>query len=337
MERLNITEVETRFGYRSFEIWEGDLTRIAERVDALAVSALPSNYDLVPGTVVAALDQNLGISVGALAQAKELDYRSVLDCWVSRKLEHGPFGRIVCVETVRGRAGIQSTLENVFVFLSLLEAKGIEIETFLMPMLAAGNQQFEAKQVIGILVPSAIRHLERSFALRRIAFVAYRKAEAELLSRQMDELLGRARVLATSGPIEEGLRKELDVAFSRVAGLPGDQQPPNLSELRRLILSPESRALEIGISGRRLVEFMAARLLAKKVGGDLMTDIEALAATHVAPWIRSYMHTLRVIGNEQAHQRNADARHPPHVTDRDVTACLFCIQRLLDFWLTRPS
>src|SRR4026209_1606046 len=101
MERLNLTEVETRFGYKSFELWQGDLTQIEERIDGLIVSAIPDNYELVPGTVINALEKALGIDVSALAKDKELDFRSLLDCWISKALQKGPFGRVLCVETVR--------------------------------------------------------------------------------------------------------------------------------------------------------------------------------------------------------------------------------------------
>jgi hypothetical protein len=333
MERLNLTEVETRFGYKSFELWQGDLTQIEERIDGLIVSAIPDNYELVPRTVICALHDALGIDVGALAKDKELDFRSLLDCWVSKALSKGPFGRVLCVETVRGPEQIKSTLENVFVFLALLEAKGIDLGTFALPVLGAGNQKLDPAQVIATLVPCALRHLERSLATHRILFVAYRMAEAEILSKAMDEHLGRIRIVAKNGPIEEGLRKELDRLLSHVAHLPSERVPPNLAELRTSVLSEESRALEIGISSRRLVEFMVSRLLKKKGRGELLADIEALSTIGVAPWIRSYMHTLRVIGNEQAHSKNVESRHPGHITDRDLTACLFCLQRVLDFWV----
>ena len=334
MQRLNITEVETRFGYKSFELWQGDLTAIEERVDALIVSALPSNYELVPGTVICALHDALGIDVSALAENKELDFRSLLDCWISQPLAGGPFGRIICVETVRGPENIRSTLENVFVFLALLEAKGIALSTIALPVLGAGNQKIDPAPVIGTLVPSALSHLERSLATERILFVAYRSADAEMFSVAMDEHLGRIKIVARNGPIEEGLKKELDRLLTRAASLPADRVPPHLADLRRSIMSEESRALEIGISSRRLVEFIVGRLLRRKSRGDLLHDIEGLADAGVAPWIRSYMHTLRVIGNEQAHVRNVETRHPRHITDRDLTACLFCVQRLLDFWVS---
>jgi hypothetical protein len=243
----------------------------------------------------------------------------------------------VCVETLRGPQQIQTTLENIFVFLAALEAKGIELGTFALPVLGAGNQRIDPARVIGVLVPAALKHLERSIATERILFVAYTKPDAEMLSNAMDEHLGRIQIVAKNGPIEEGLKRELERLLTRAASLSHDQIPPHLSELRRSLLSEQTRALEIGISSRRLVEFMVNRMLRRKSRGELMLDIEALSEVGVAPWIRSYMHMLRVIGNEQAHLKNVEARRPPHVTDRDLTACLFCIQRLLDFWVSRTD
>ncbi|MDP6946974.1 MAG: hypothetical protein QF464_22685, partial [Myxococcota bacterium] len=53
----------------------------------------------------------------------------------------------------------------------------------------------------------------------------------------------------------------------------------------------------------------------------------------VSPWIRSYMHTLRIFGNEGAHHKDDDERFPRALTEKDLALCLFCVLRVLSFWV----
>ena len=45
------------------------------------------------------------------------------------------------------------------------------------------------------------------------------------------------------------------------------------------------------------------------------------------------MHTLRIFGNEAAHERDATERRPQTLTERDLAVCLFCLERIVAFWL----
>ena len=66
---------------------------------------------------------------------------------------------------------------------------------------------------------------------------------------------------------------------------------------------------------------------------DLASGIEMLAGTGVASWIRFYLHVLRVLGNESAHERDWPGQPPTHVEAQDVAIGLFCLQRVRS---TRP-
>lgn len=57
----------------------------------------------------------------------------------------------------------------------------------------------------------------------------------------------------------------------------------------------------------------------------------------VASWIRSYLHVLRVLGNESAHEKRGEGRSPAHVEARDVAIGLFCLQRVLEFWVSERA
>jgi hypothetical protein len=45
------------------------------------------------------------------------------------------------------------------------------------------------------------------------------------------------------------------------------------------------------------------------------------------------MHTLRIFGNEGAHHKDDDERFPRALTEKDLALCLFCVLRVLSFWV----
>ena len=64
-----------------------------------------------------------------------------------------------------------------------------------------------------------------------------------------------------------------------------------------------------------------------------MQKIEHLEPLGIADWIRSYMHVLRIFGNEAAHERQKLNRKPLSINETDIALSLFCLQRLLEFWV----
>jgi hypothetical protein len=100
-----------------------------------------------------------------------------------------------------------------------------------------------------------------------------------------------------------------------------------------LVDSDSTRSVEIGVIGRRVVEFVADDILAhKRPSVDLAKKIDELGDRGIAPWIRGYMHTLRILGNESVHEKTSDGRIPAHVNQDDLALCLFCLQRVVEFW-----
>ena len=105
-----------------------------------------------------------------------------------------------------------------------------------------------------------------------------------------------------------------------------------LSELKGALSSNEPRLLEVTILARRLAEATALIVLgegAKRL--NLYDSIERTREHGVAPWIATYLHTLRVLGNEVAHERRSARRTPPHPTEEDSRTLLLCLLRVASF------
>ncbi len=93
----------------------------------------------------------------------------------------------------------------------------------------------------------------------------------------------------------------------------------------------------ICVFGRTLCELMALALLKQhdlKVHPMLMNNIETLRQSKIiAPWICSYMHSLRIFGNETVHMRETINYRPKGLDENDLIAALSAIKSLAAFWM----
>jgi hypothetical protein len=337
MEQLNLVEIETQFGFRTFELWRGDITKVQPKVDVLAVSAVARGYFPDSWTVIGALQKKCGISVQKLSKQCEFDFRESLGCWVAKiNRVEGPADRLLCVEILGTDFEVAEVIQNLFVVLSILEMKGIPARSLALPVLGAGGQDLDATEVIRELLDASLKYFERSRLLTKIQFIELDKDRAGQLDNAMNQFLGRVKVVLPKGELMAGVRKEIVRAVKKaqmVAGQPGRDV---FNDLARIIRSDQSRSFEIGIIGRRLVEFICNDLLGDQTSGNLPNKIFGLQDINIADWIISYMHVLRIFGNESAHEKDKTGQKPAVVSEADLALCLFCIQRLVNFWLEYP-
>jgi len=333
MHLKNSVGIETSHGYRTFELWHGDLLEPEAAADLLVTSAFALAYQPVPGTVFGALHQAWGLDFRTVRPA--LDLRSALSIWISEPLTSGHFGRLLCVELVGGELRLEEAIANVFVGVAVLEAKGIAIRSVALPLLGSGNQRLEPREVVTVLVPEARRALERLASLERVLFVERDEARVALLDEAVDGHLGRVRVRLPKKQLHAHLLEDIREVIAALALRSSEDQRRTLSDVRDL-LHEEARAIEIGIAARRVAEMVVAGVVGSgSRGKDLAKRIEHAASAGVAPWIRSYLHTLRLFGNESAHVKSVEKRQPAHLDEEDLAVCLFCIQRVLVFWRDR--
>jgi hypothetical protein len=330
---LNLIEVETRWGYRTFELYHGSITNIDFKVDVLAFSAFVRRYEPVPGTVIAALHSDLGLNVAALAATPDFDLRANFDCWVAKVAPNDKCERLICVEMVGGQRSFNEAIQNLFVTLSVLEMKGIEVRTLALPVLGTGRIGLSPGTIIKELLSNALRYLYHSPNLSRVLFVELNEARARELDSAMNKELGRVRVVMPKGELVNSIRQGILRNLDQAVPLADESAQALFGDLRRFITAEDSRSFEIGIMGRRVVEFIVNDLQGRHKSFDLLQKIDGLGSLGIADWIRSYMHVLRIFGNESAHERNKLNRRPSHIAERDMALCLFCLQRLLDFWL----
>ena len=333
MPTANILGVETRSGFRTLELHEADITDLGYHVDVLIFSAFAGSYAPLPGTVIRSLLERHGLEVRDAAIRPALDMRSALGLWVTRVQSELPFSHILCVELRGSGIELSEVLDNVFAALLMMEVKGHDISTVAMPLLGTGSQKLDPTKLAHALVPRARSYLERSASTKRLVFAEIDTKKAGLVSAAMDSVLGRERITLPQEQLVGALRQDVQHRIHALDSL----FAPECEHLRHdwlsLLSQPSVRSVEFGILARKLVELYATRVGAPE-GPPLATRIRNMEKRgRVAPWICAYMHVLRQLGNEAAHENTlGSTRVPKIVAPADLTAGLFCVQRLLDSW-----
>jgi hypothetical protein len=342
-ERLTVLGVETPRGLCTLELLQGDITRVP--CDLLAVSAFKGSYHPTPGTVIGALKENHGISLqksgpGRALIDAEFDLRDQFGIWITRELPGATCRRILCVELL-GRIDdqrevgqqLQSLLENVFVGLAILEAKGIVIRQLALPLLGTGQQEIAPLDIVGPLISKTQDAIARSTSLERVMFVERNPQKARLLLDEIERKFGTVNPSLPKAELIAGLMKEIQAIALKLRRATAGAQQRMAEEMHQIVSAPIPTTAGIGLMARRLAETVADTRYLGGSGDDLHKKIENLAKTGVAPWLVSYLHTLRVIGNEVVHIRERGNRLPSALNEDDVTVCLFCVQRVAQFWL----
>jgi hypothetical protein len=124
MTMINTVDVDTRWGYRSFELWNADITNLGFAIDLLIISAVGSGLWPMDGTVIGALSSRLAISNEQLREEREFDFIQPLNLWGSSKIASMQIHRIMCVHIPPGETNITQMVEQAVLVLPILEARG---------------------------------------------------------------------------------------------------------------------------------------------------------------------------------------------------------------------
>ena len=335
---VNRFGLEADKGYRTFELFLGDITaplRYDEN-EVLVVSAFRGNYHPTPGTVIQALHAR-GLDVESLLDGAAVDLRESSGTWIA--LHAGGPGFPSCwiagVE-LRDMFSRDATheldlrLRGLFATFQYWEAATLRDRPYrvTLPLLGAGKQGLDPKDVLDRLLPYAKYALVRSPWMERIRFVAFQQADAEVLSEALDNHLGRHHSQLDRFQLLDDICKDIDNLI-RTSGL----QEQMLLDLLQVLNGARIQTYQLGPLARITAEWVTRRLLessGRKPGFELFKSIEELRALHVAPWMISYLHTLRVFGNMSVHDQ--DTRHTPEsIEPQDVVLMLYCLQRVLAF------
>jgi hypothetical protein len=336
--KLNELQVDTRWGYRSFELWHGDITKLNFTINLLLIA---QHGDFAAYSLQKSLKSELGISVHDLQKTKELDFVQPLGVWISRELHREKIHRILCMQIMPDSLGPQK-IRDAFLVLPILVARGVELGTICLPVLGAGGIGLKAQEVVGPILEGSYSALRDNKEINRICFVDINRDKALRMSKAMDDVLGRVKLTIAKGKDADRIRRGISNAIDKATELDHDIQEI-ASEIRAAI-KPNGLPVQVGNAGRQLSEYILKKILPLPAKQSLFDRIESaiplsvtdqidnLKSAPAAPWMNGYFHLLRLLGNETSHHEFSN-RVPKSIEDKDVMLILLAIERVLRFWI----
>jgi hypothetical protein len=190
----------------------------------------------------------------------------------------------------------------------------------------------EYDKLTRILLSITASWLKKSELSNEINIGVYFKNDLHHWNESLNKVLGRA-------PLDKGdLINELLRDFQKV--LDRNCNGPLSSAIlpmREIVYNSDKIGIEnFLILSRKLVELLVLSLANQfdiKLGGELLSNIEKLRQVRIAPWILSYMHTLRVFGNEGVHVRLDNKIYfPNQISEVDFISGITLLKALLIYW-----
>ena len=218
----------------------------------------------------------------------------------------------------------------MFSVISILEIQGEQNKTIAIPLLGAGDQQIDSKIIVPQLIDISLEFLKYSRHLNKIYFVVYSDDDAKEFNTVMNNSLGRNKLQTPKGELASILKNDLISTINKV--LDGKLNNIILNDLKRVVNS-DFRSFEFGAISRKAIEYILDDINPdSKKQFELIKKIDALNAKGVASWILSYLHLIRVFGNEAVHNKEQNSRKPEVVESKDLEIGLYCMIRILDFY-----
>lgn len=334
MEKINSIDFDTAKGLRTVEFLHGDMLQYKEEVDLLIVSVYGRSYEPVAGTLIGGL-KDIGIPIELITKDIEIDLRDSLSTMLTTEISERFFKRILFFEikSQLKSEGINLTLseifENLFISLLVLEKKNYKIKKIALPFIGTGKQKIPVHEVAELLPGITEKFLTELRYLEKVIFVDNNESKIKLLSEKLNERLGRPNIMVAKGIFAENLRISILKKISELQSL-SEQHSQFLEEAKQAFSDAQVRGYQVAISGRKMLEVIL-NMVTKSTEGTLADKIVHLDAFRVAIWIKSYMHMIRIFGNEMAHTKVIINQIPFEMTQEDILLNLVCIERTLDF------
>ena len=183
------------FGEKKIKVYCGDITEYTHGIDLLMLSAFQNDYIPTDRSIIGALYREWGISVEEKAQNPLLDLRSFCGCWISRRIqetEQNPcLRRIGCLEMSPFQSGFSKNflvrIQSYFQALDLLAIQNIPLERVVLPLLGAGDQAINPRQIVVPLINETLQYLRRSPATKEIVFIERSISKTAILQNALEK------------------------------------------------------------------------------------------------------------------------------------------------------
>jgi replicative superfamily II helicase len=220
-----------------------------------------------------------------------------------------------------------------------MEQLGTKIKSIVMPALGTGNQNLSSKNTINALLSELKVFLKKETSVEKILFIEYNKEKSLQISTSLDEILNRSEIQL---PINELVISTKDEILKTIQSH-GDREfiaSDTYKLLRDTFSSDNVKSIVYGITCRRLTEKMLNDIYQSEEGFSELSffyKIKKMSEMNVAKWVISYLHVIRIFGNESAHDIHTHNQTPKSIGERDLSLLLFCIQRIVEFWVNNKT
>jgi hypothetical protein len=331
---INSVSVETVEGYKSFNLIHGDIAVV--NTDLLVIST-HANVDEPPsGQLIRALSLNFDTKINPNHKFMHLSDQS----WTCFQEEGtASFSYLLTLRMPKiSKDHDQSKFYNklvpgIYASIAALEHLGYKFKLVTLPVLYAqrlGNYMEGVKS----LITHSLNWLKKSNYTHTVQFVIYYSDELNEWDYAMNQILERSYIPPNTNLILKGLINEIVLILKS-----------SLSNPLSKTIEPLLRALEkidriciehVGVFGRKFAEEFTILLMKKynlKASELFINNLDILQKSgRLAPWILSYLHSLRVFGNEIIHTRQSIKYVPNKLTENDLNSILISIKALLLFW-----
>lgn len=150
----------------------GDITKLCasqERSEMLMISALPGSYVPTKGSMVRALEMNLGVVVRELAENKAEDLLENYHCWLSEPLpKRLAYDRLMCFE-----AEASTGVELIRKMWRGVIAVAQTVKTMIMPVLASNKGLCAPAKVLEEVVRGYFKWVEYGLKMETLTIVMF--------------------------------------------------------------------------------------------------------------------------------------------------------------------
>jgi hypothetical protein len=345
MGLINEIPISTKFGLRTIQIYNDDITRINWEFDVLVLSAFKGGYNPVKGSLIKSLLDNSKVDIREFSNKPKFDFRENLNCWLSSDLpEETSFKRILCLEgissTLESTGGIKELMSNLYGFISFLSYKKIDVSKIAMPLLGSGNQGNDVNKILPELIESSKQALECNPNIKTICFVEMNENKASLINDYVNDFLGRGEEQISEYKVDNEVAIHINDIIKYLNKLV--ELIPTIEKKEEFInlldkLSKKN-IVQYQIFGRLRVftelilrEVIIVKHLKKNVSlYDYWIEMSQ-REYYIPEWVSSYVHIIRIAGNYESHVKK-DTRIAMKYLPEDFEILLLSFKSILKYY-----
>lgn len=346
---LDTFVVESEQGSRSFNIYEGDI--FEQKSDLLVLSTHSSKRNAPTGWILTGLQKKLGRELnldnthilswkGISVHFEELidfQFKGVLILRI-------PLSNIESLPS--DNPSYEELMDVLTAALTILENLGVFFSDVSFPVIAGQrisdilpDSDASYKKALEILIEKSKKWLETSKKCTSLNLFVYEREKLELVTNALYAIRERHNIHGDIvGDILSSLISQVTDQISVLQNLKVSASlKRSLNDLKQLLSYEPVSIQSVNSNSRTIIEYMAKDLIdafgIERQDNKLYTLIDSLRSK-LSPWVISYMHAIRLIGNSSSHASHLNKDYVPKSMEKsDLLAVLGALTNLLSLWI----